>query len=105
MSPTDKIVKANVTFKNTQGTDALKAYATEKLTHSLKKFVHHDTEAHIVLQVEKNRQVARISFFSGGVNFEASEESDDLYKSIDALVDSISIQLRKHKEKVTKHHK
>ncbi len=39
-----------------------------------------------------------------GADFIAKEESDSLYSSIDKLTDSLSQQLRKHKEKVTKHH-
>ena len=100
-----KNVAVNVTFRNTNGTDPLRTYAVEKISSCLKKFVHHDTEVHVVLTVEKNRQVAEISFHADGTDFRGKEETKDLYAAIDALVDTLSGQLRKHKEKITSHHK
>ncbi|MCO6430758.1 MAG: ribosome-associated translation inhibitor RaiA [Deltaproteobacteria bacterium] len=104
MGENARIVNVHITFRNTEATEALKGYATEKITNTLKKFVHHDTEAHVVLKVEKNRQIAEVSFRSDGADFHAKEESSDLYSSIDTLVDSLTQQLRKHKDKITDHH-
>jgi putative sigma-54 modulation protein len=97
-------VSVVVTFKQTDATEALRNYATEKLAHALKKFVHSDTEAHCLLRVEKLRHIAEVNFHADGKDFVGKEESQDLYASIDALCDSIAHQLRKHKEKVTAHH-
>jgi putative sigma-54 modulation protein len=99
-----KLVNVNITFRNTDATDALKAYATEKIANCVGKFVHRDTEAHVVLKVERNRQIAEVSLRSDGADFAGREESDNLYASIDALADSISQQLRRHKDKLTNHH-
>ena len=99
-----KVINVNIAFKNTESTEALKSYATEKVINCLKKFVHHDTEAHVVLKVEKNRHIAEVSFHSDGADFKGSEESANLYASIDALVGTVSGQLRRHKEKLTRHH-
>ena|SRR3990167_7912189 len=99
-----KNVKVNITFRNTDGTNPLKNYASEKLTSCLQKFVHHDTEVHLVLSVEKNRQSAEISFHADGNDFAAKEETGDLYASIDALVRTVTGQLRKNKEKLTSHY-
>jgi len=104
MAQDGKLVNVSVTFKNMDGTDALKSYATEKVVNCVRKFVHHDTDVHVVLHVEKNRQTAEASFFSGGANFKAQEVSEDMYASLDKLVDSLTIQLRKHKERLTQHH-
>lgn len=99
-----KMVHVNISFLNTDGTDALKSYATDKVTHSLQKFIHKDTEARVVLKVEKNRHIAEISFHTDGHDFQASEETDDLYASIDKLTTTIQRQLRKNKEKLTSHY-
>lgn len=101
MAHTERIVNVNLTFRNTEATDALKTYASEKLSHCIRKFVHHDTEVHLVLQVERNRQIAEATFNSDGVTFNGKEERSDLYAAIDALVDTMSHQLRRHKEKLT----
>jgi putative sigma-54 modulation protein len=104
MVDNSKLIKVNLTFKNTEATDPLKEYARNKIENCLKKFAHKDTEAHVVLVVEKNRHIAEISMYIDGAQITGREESDDLYVSIDALVDSLTMQLRKHKEKLTGRH-
>jgi putative sigma-54 modulation protein len=104
MSENPHTINVNITFRNTEATEALKNYASEKIKHCLGKFVHHDTDAHVVLKVEKNRQIAEVSCRTDGADFNAKEESGDLYSSIDTLVNSLTQQLRKHKDKLTKHH-
>ena len=98
------IVNINVTFRNTDATEPLKTYVQDKMSTVLKKLVHQDTEASVVLSVEKKRQIAEISFHADGADFRGSEESANMYKSIDALVNSITEQLRRNKEKLTKKH-
>lgn len=100
----DKAVRVNITFRNTEGTDPLKNYATEKVSHCVKKFVHHDTDAHVVLTVERNRQVAEITCHANGKDIIAKEETPDLYTAIDSAVHNLGSQLRKHKEKITSKH-
>lgn len=97
------IIHLNTTFRNTEATDALRNYAEEKVTNCLKKFVQKDIEAHIILKVEKKRQIVEITFNTWGESFKNTEESDDMYKSVDQLVDSLSNQLRKFKQKKIKH--
>jgi len=104
MSESKKAVHVNIAFLNIDSTDALKQYATDKVSNCVRKFAHHDTEAHIVLKVEKARQIAEITMHLSGHDFFAKEESQSLYASIDMLTDSLTNQLRKHKEKTTSHH-
>jgi putative sigma-54 modulation protein len=104
MTGTEKLVQVNITFRNTEATDALRKYASEKIAHCLQKFVHHDTEAHLVLRVEKNRQIAEITVHVDGAAINAKEEGDKLYTAIDNLVDTLQQQLRKNKERITDHH-
>lgn len=93
-----------ISFKNTEGTDPIRKYTTEKLEHAISKFIHHDTDVHVILKVEKNRQIAEATFRTDGADFVAREESDSLYPAIDALAEALAHQLRKHKEKLTEHH-
>lgn len=97
-------ISVNITFKNTQATEPLRSYVDEKVRHCLQKFIHRETEAHVVLNVEKNRQIAEVNLHAEGADFHCKEESADLYSSIDMLTDSLAIQLRKHKERITSHH-
>ncbi|MBN8548005.1 MAG: ribosome-associated translation inhibitor RaiA [Deltaproteobacteria bacterium] len=104
MTNHERKVNVTIAFKNTEATEPIKKYATEKITHSIQKFVHHDTDAHVILRVEKNRQIAEATFHVDGADFIGREESADLYAAIDALADSLTQQLRRHKDKMTQHH-
>ena len=104
MSDSARVINVSIAFLNIESTDAIKQYATDKVKHCVQKFAHQDTEAHMVLKVEKTRQIAEISMHLSGADFIVKEESYSLYASIDKLTDSLSQQLRKHKDKVTSHH-
>ena len=104
MTGNKKIVDVRITFRNTEATDALNAYASDKVKSCIQKFAHHDTEVDVVLKVEKNRQIAEATFRTDSADFACREDSDDMYKSIDALVDTIAEQMRRHKEKQKDRH-
>jgi putative sigma-54 modulation protein len=104
MSESTRVINVSIAFLNIDATDALKHYTNDKIKHCVQKFAQRDTDAHVVLKVEKTRQIAEVSMHLGGADFFVKEESEDLYASIDKLVDSLSHQLRKHKERVTAHH-
>ena len=104
MADSARVINVSIAFLNLDATDALKQYTTDKVKHCVQKFAHQDTEAHVVLKVEKTRQIAELSMHLSGHDFIVKEESEDLYASIDKLTDALTYQLRKHKEKVTSHH-
>ena len=97
-------IQLKLTFKHTESTDAIRNYAEDKILNCLKKFIHRSTDAHVIFSVEKNRQIAEISFHADGHDFFSKEESTDLYASIDALVETLTKQLRRHKDKHRSHH-
>jgi putative sigma-54 modulation protein len=104
MSQPSSVISVSITFRNLEATDAIKTYVTDKVKSCVGKFVHKDTDAHVVLKVEKARQIAEIAFHSLGHDFVATEESEDMYASVDQMVDSLAEQLRRHKERLTSHH-
>jgi putative sigma-54 modulation protein len=89
----------SVTFRHTEPTDALKSYATEKLTHCLQKYVHHESDAHVILSVEKRDHIAEVSVRCNRQDFTSKASTGDLYAAIDKVVDSLGAQLRKQKER------
>lgn len=95
----EAMVHVSVTFRHTESTPALKAYATEKLTHCLKKYVIAETETHVVLAVEKRDQSAEVTLHFRGQDVTAKAVTEDLYSAIDKVVDLIATQIRKLKEK------
>lgn len=71
-----------------------------KLERHFDKF----TDAHVILTVEKNRHQAEATIHVSGAKLYASSVEEDMYAAIDSLMDKLSRQIRKHKEKVTDHH-
>lgn len=104
MSSKHKTVKVDVSFRNMDSSEAITKHAVDKITNSVQKFAHHDTDVKVVLKVEKNRHIAEASFHCDGADFAGKEESTDMYASIDGLSSSLTQQLRKHKERLKKHH-
>jgi putative sigma-54 modulation protein len=89
-------------------TDALKEYASKKM-EKLEHFFQHIQKITINLNVEsssreEDRQVASAIINSSGTIITGKESSESMYSSIDMLLDKLSIQLKKYKEKL-KHHK
>jgi putative sigma-54 modulation protein len=88
-------------------TPALHDYATGKFERVTRHFDHLH-ELNIVLGVEKVLHKAEATMhFSGRKSarkLHAEATATDMYAAIDALVDKIDKQVRKHKEKLTDHH-
>jgi len=58
---------------------------------------------HVTFDVQKVRQIAKASVLLSGTELFASAESEDMYSSIDFLVDKLDRQIIKHKEKHQDH--
>lgn len=92
----------NISFRHIEPSDALKLYVEEKLSR-LKKYLEEPIEAHVVLRGEKFRRSAEVSLDASGFRLNGAEETDDMYSSIDLLVDNLETQAaRKGKEKITR---
>jgi putative sigma-54 modulation protein len=85
-------------------TDALRDYVNTKMER-LERHFDSVTDIHVVLSVEKLRQKADATVNVSGSKLYAETTDEDMYAAIDALVDKLDRQLKKHKEKVTDHHR
>jgi putative sigma-54 modulation protein len=92
-------MQVNVSFRHIEPSDPLKLYAEDKLSR-IKRFLAEPIEAHVVLKVEKFRHIAEVTIDAAGVHLNGAEETDDMYSSIDLLVDSLEGQAKKGKDKV-----
>jgi putative sigma-54 modulation protein len=81
------------TFRQMDGTDAVKNYAQTKL-RKLQKFLRQAIRVDVTLSVEGNEHVAEVLLRSGGTRLHGSERSGDMYASIDLVVDKLESQLR-----------
>jgi len=96
------IMNISVTFRHLPSSDALRDYAESKV-EKFKTYLFEPVEVHIVLRVEKIRQIAEININSKNYRAHAFEESQDMYSSIDLVTSKLLSQIRKHKEKVKNH--
>lgn len=92
----------NITFRNLDATEALKAYAREKVER-VNKYIDRATEAHVVLSLERYLHHADIGIHAGPFFLRGREKSPDMYASIDLAMDKIERQLKRYKEKVNAH--
>jgi putative sigma-54 modulation protein len=95
-------MKISVTFRNTEGDDWHKEYVDEKLKR-LKKYIDNPVDAHVVLSVEKFRNVAEVNLTANGLSVNAKEEAKEMHLAIDEAIDKIERQLKKHKERIREH--
>lgn len=94
----------NVTFRHVDSSDPLREYAVDK-TERLMKYLMEPVEVHWVLSVAKIRHTAAATVTANGLRIKAQEETSDLYSAIDAVLDKLENQVRKHKEKAKDHHR
>ena len=92
-------MRMNIVGRHVEVTPALRRFAQEKLG-KLDKLIEGPLEAHVVLAVEKHRHLAEIQVKSKVGVFSGSKETADLYASIGEVVDKISAQAQRQKEKL-----
>lgn len=90
------------TFRHMEQSEALKAYAEEKLER-VKKYIDGPISAQVYFTVEKIRHIVEIVISARGVNTKASEATNDMYAAVDAVIDKIERQLKRYKEKLKGH--
>ena len=92
-------MKFIISGKNLDVTDGLKAAIEEKIG-KLERYFTPETEVHVTLSVEKERQKIEVTIPMKGNIVRAEQVSDDMYVSIDLVEEVIERQLRKYKNKL-----
>ena len=85
--------------KNIEVTDGLKAAVEEKIG-KLEKYFNPETEIHVTLSVEKDRQKIEVTIPVKGSIIRSEQVSNDMYVSIDLVEEIIERQLKKYKTKL-----
>ena len=97
-------MQVSLTGHHVEITAALKDYAINKMKR-LERHFDHVTNIHVILSVEKQRHTAEATLHLSGGNLFADATDEVMYAAIDALVDKLDRQVKKHKEKLTDHHR
>lgn len=92
-----------ITGKNMEVTDGLKSAIYDKVG-KLERYFTPETEIHVTLSVEKERQKIEVTIPVKGNIIRAEQESTDMYTSIDLVEDIIEKQLKKYKNKLIDSH-
>jgi putative sigma-54 modulation protein len=97
-------MQINLSGHHVDITTPLRDYVTSKLER-LKRHFDHVTDIHVVLGVEKLRHKAEATMHISGGDIFAESVEENMYAAIDGLADKLDRQLKKHKEKITDHHR
>ena len=88
-----------ISGKNIDVTEGLKSAIYDKIG-KLERYFTTDTELHITLSVEKDRQKIEVTIPVKGSIIRAEQVSNDMYVSIDLVEEIIERQLKKYKNKL-----
>jgi putative sigma-54 modulation protein len=97
-------MQIDVTGHHVELTDPLRNYVNEKF-EKLERHFDHVTDVHVILSVEKLRHKAEATMHISGGKLFADNTEADMYAAIDGLTDKLDRQIKKHKEKITDHHR
>ncbi len=87
--------------KNVEITDSLRNQATKKLK-KLERYFEPATEAQVTMSVEKNRHIVEVTIPFNGILIRAEESTDDMYASIDKVIDKLESQIHKYRTRLEK---
>ena len=105
MQTTNTNLPITVTGRHVSITEAMRDHALKKV-----QGLHLDypkiIEAKVILDVQKNRQIAEIILFCANhITIEADSETGDIYSAVDETISKIARRMRKHKTRLLKSHR
>lgn len=92
-------MKFVIVGRNIEVTPGLRTAVEDKIG-KLEKYFNPDTEAHVTLSVEKERQKIEVTIPVKGSIIRSEQVSNDMYVSIDLVEEIIERQLKKYKSKI-----
>lgn len=90
-----------MTFRNLDPSDAMRARAEKKMNRMLGKFRDENSDAHMVFSIEKHRHRVELTIRVEGEQLTIHDETDDMYTSIDNVFNkAVSAARRAHDRKL-----
>ena len=83
----------SITFRQMDATDAVKTYATDKVG-KLQKYLRQPLHGNVTLSCQKTVHMAEVDLHSGAQHYHAHEASEDMYATIDKVIDKLERQIR-----------
>ncbi len=94
-------MKFIITGKKLNLTEPLKNTVEKKIS-KLDRYFHDDASATVILSTEKLRDIIEVTINFNGMIYRAQEITDDMYTSIDKVIDTLERQIRKNKTRLEK---
>ena len=88
------------TFRNVEPTDAIKAWANKRF-QKVTKHLKDPSSAHIAISVDKHRHRAELTVHSHGDILRASDETDDMYATLDGVMQKLEQAAQRQKERAS----
>lgn len=82
-----------ITFRQMEATDAVRTYATEKIG-KLQKFLRSPLHGSVTVSAQKTMFAVEVDVHASADHFHAHESSEDMYASIDRVIDKLERQIR-----------
>ena len=95
-------MQLNLTGRHIDITPAIRSYVTRKFER-LQRHFDHVTNVHVILTIEKERRKAEATLHVNRANLYADAQHSDMYAAIDDLAHKLDRQVKKHKEKLSRH--
>ena len=92
-------MKYIIVGKNIDVTPGLRSAVEDKIG-KLERYFSEDTEVHVTLSVEKDRQKIEVTIPVKGSIIRSEQVSSDMYVSLDLVEEIIERQLKKYKSKI-----
>lgn len=92
-------MKLNIVAKNFEVSDYLEKMVEKKFT-KLSKYFDKDVSADVKISVEAGLEKMEATIYAGSAIFRAEEKSTDIYSTIDSVIDRLSRQIVKFKDKI-----
>ena len=97
-------MQVRFSFKQVPSSDRLKSYTEQKVRKMIEKFVTKPIEAHVTFSTDRHLHNAHCAVSGGdGFNIQAEASCEDVFGSVDNLMDKLSVQLKRQKEKIKDH--
>jgi len=92
-----------ITFRQMEATESVKSYATDKVAR-LQKFLRRPMKAQVTLSCKDSgrNHCAEVDVHAGDNHFHAHEQSEDMYATIDKVIDKLERQITTHNETAKK---
>jgi putative sigma-54 modulation protein len=93
-------MEVSFTFRHVEPSEGVKNYAREKIA-KLQKYLRSPLTAEVIFSMERHLHTVELLVNGDGHRYQGTQQSEDMYASIDLVIDKIDRQIRESKEAST----